>query len=68
MDAWHVSLDHAHKRVDRSALYFCGFPTLQHIKHKVSVRVCAQTSDLVINKQPLHEQQVLISSLSLARL
>uniref|UniRef100_A0A7N6A9N5 5'-3' exoribonuclease 1 n=1 Tax=Anabas testudineus TaxID=64144 RepID=A0A7N6A9N5_ANATE len=34
MDAWQVSLDHDYKRVDRSALYFCGFPTLQHIKHK----------------------------------
>ncbi|XP_072220368.1 5'-3' exoribonuclease 1 [Leuresthes tenuis] len=34
MDAWQVPLDHVSKRVDRSALYFCGFPTLQHIKHK----------------------------------
>uniref|UniRef100_A0A3Q2FUM3 5'-3' exoribonuclease 1 n=1 Tax=Cyprinodon variegatus TaxID=28743 RepID=A0A3Q2FUM3_CYPVA len=34
MDAWHVALDHVSKRVDRSALYFCGFPTLHHIKHK----------------------------------
>ncbi|RVE61693.1 hypothetical protein OJAV_G00172970 [Oryzias javanicus] len=34
MDAWHVSSDHVVKRVDRSSLYFCGFPTLQHIKHK----------------------------------
>lgn len=34
MDAWQVSLDHISKPVDRSALYFCGFPTLQHIKHK----------------------------------
>uniref|UniRef100_A0A3P8X5A2 5'-3' exoribonuclease 1 n=1 Tax=Cynoglossus semilaevis TaxID=244447 RepID=A0A3P8X5A2_CYNSE len=34
MDAWHVTLDHVSRRLDRSALYFCGFPTLQHIKHK----------------------------------
>ncbi|XP_030607543.1 5'-3' exoribonuclease 1 isoform X2 [Archocentrus centrarchus] len=34
MDAWQVALDHVSKPVDRSALYFCGFPTLQHIKHK----------------------------------
>ncbi|KAK7945419.1 hypothetical protein WMY93_001147 [Mugilogobius chulae] len=34
MDAWHVALDHVSRRVDRSALYFCGFPTLQHIPHK----------------------------------
>uniref|UniRef100_A0A8C9ZFL1 5'-3' exoribonuclease 1 n=1 Tax=Sander lucioperca TaxID=283035 RepID=A0A8C9ZFL1_SANLU len=34
MDAWHVQLDHVSRRLDRSSLYFCGFPTLQHIKHK----------------------------------
>ncbi|XP_063074870.1 5'-3' exoribonuclease 1 isoform X2 [Engraulis encrasicolus] len=34
MDAWHVSLSHKAHRVDRGALYFCGFPTLQHIRHK----------------------------------
>ncbi|XP_076018261.1 5'-3' exoribonuclease 1 [Genypterus blacodes] len=34
MDAWQVALDHVSKQVDRSALYFCGFPTLQHIRHK----------------------------------
>lgn len=40
MDAWHVRLDHVSRRFDRSALYFCGFPTLQRIKHKVCVCVC----------------------------
>uniref|UniRef100_A0A8C5NGL0 5'-3' exoribonuclease 1 n=1 Tax=Gouania willdenowi TaxID=441366 RepID=A0A8C5NGL0_GOUWI len=35
VEAWHVSLDHKSKRVDRSLLYFCGFPTLHHIKHEV---------------------------------
>ncbi|XP_070775149.1 5'-3' exoribonuclease 1 isoform X1 [Enoplosus armatus] len=34
MDAWQVPLDHISRPVDRSALYFCGFPTLQHIRHK----------------------------------
>uniref|UniRef100_A0A665V7J0 5'-3' exoribonuclease 1 n=1 Tax=Echeneis naucrates TaxID=173247 RepID=A0A665V7J0_ECHNA len=34
MDAWQVPLDHVSRRIDRSALYFCGFPTLQHIRHK----------------------------------
>uniref|UniRef100_A0A671RYU7 5'-3' exoribonuclease 1 n=1 Tax=Sinocyclocheilus anshuiensis TaxID=1608454 RepID=A0A671RYU7_9TELE len=34
MDAWRVSLDHVARRIDRGALYFCGFPTLQHIRHK----------------------------------
>lgn len=36
LDAWHVPLSHIGRSVDRSALYFCGFPTLHHIKHKVS--------------------------------
>ncbi|XP_062338193.1 5'-3' exoribonuclease 1 isoform X1 [Osmerus eperlanus] len=34
MDAWHVPLDHVGRSIDRGALYFCGFPTLQHIRHK----------------------------------
>lgn len=34
LDAWQVPLDYVSRRVDRSALYFCGFPTLQHIPHK----------------------------------
>ncbi|KAK2895723.1 5'-3' exoribonuclease 1 isoform X2 [Channa argus] len=34
MDAWQVPLGNVCKHADRSALYFCGFPTLQHIKHK----------------------------------
>ncbi|XP_041954750.1 5'-3' exoribonuclease 1 isoform X1 [Alosa sapidissima] len=34
MDAWHVSLNHVGRRIDRGSLYFCGFPTLQHIRHK----------------------------------
>lgn len=42
MDAWQVPLDFVYKRVDRSTLYFCGFPTLQHIKHKVGVCACVQ--------------------------
>lgn len=49
MDAWHVPLDHVSRRVDRSALYFCGFPTLQHIQHtfykkKAGVVVFQQSS------------------------
>ncbi|XP_051553085.1 5'-3' exoribonuclease 1 [Myxocyprinus asiaticus] len=34
IDAWRVPLDHVGRRIDRGALYFCGFPTLQHIQHK----------------------------------
>uniref|UniRef100_A0A8C4EAX6 5'-3' exoribonuclease 1 n=1 Tax=Dicentrarchus labrax TaxID=13489 RepID=A0A8C4EAX6_DICLA len=46
MDAWHVPLDYVRRPVDRSALYFCGFPTLQHIKHKVSV--CANMYNVLV--------------------
>ncbi|KAJ3594424.1 hypothetical protein NHX12_003731 [Muraenolepis orangiensis] len=34
LDSWMVSVDHVGRAADRSALYFCGFPTLQHIQHK----------------------------------
>ncbi|XP_059358130.1 5'-3' exoribonuclease 1 isoform X1 [Carassius carassius] len=34
MDAWRVALDHVAHKIDRGSLYFCGFPTLQHIHHK----------------------------------
>ncbi|XP_072524697.1 5'-3' exoribonuclease 1 isoform X2 [Salminus brasiliensis] len=34
VDAWRVSLDYVSRKIDRSTLYFCGFPTLQHIRHK----------------------------------
>uniref|UniRef100_A0A8C2GM88 5'-3' exoribonuclease 1 n=1 Tax=Cyprinus carpio TaxID=7962 RepID=A0A8C2GM88_CYPCA len=34
IDAWRVSQDHVAHKIDRGALYFCGFPTLQHIRHK----------------------------------
>ncbi|XP_068604868.1 5'-3' exoribonuclease 1 [Brachionichthys hirsutus] len=34
VDAWHVPLEHISKPIDRSELYFCGFPTLQRIEHK----------------------------------
>uniref|UniRef100_A0A8C2DTV3 5'-3' exoribonuclease 1 n=1 Tax=Cyprinus carpio TaxID=7962 RepID=A0A8C2DTV3_CYPCA len=36
IDAWRVSQDHVAHKIDRGALYFCGFPTLQHIRHKVN--------------------------------
>lgn len=60
MDAWHVALDHVSRRFDRSSLYFCGFPTLQHIKHKVCVCVCAVYS-LYTAMQYNHSNTVLVS-------
>ncbi|XP_019724925.1 5'-3' exoribonuclease 1 isoform X2 [Hippocampus comes] len=38
LDAWQVPLSHTGRSVDRSALYFCGFPTLHHIKHKFNMK------------------------------
>ncbi|XP_062844224.1 5'-3' exoribonuclease 1 [Trichomycterus rosablanca] len=40
LDAWRVPLDFVGRRIDRSALYFCGFPTLQHIRHKFFRKKC----------------------------
>uniref|UniRef100_A0A452QP32 5'-3' exoribonuclease 1 n=1 Tax=Ursus americanus TaxID=9643 RepID=A0A452QP32_URSAM len=35
LDAWRVDISkNKITRVDQKALYFCGFPTLKHIKHK----------------------------------
>ncbi|KAI1882663.1 hypothetical protein AGOR_G00237200 [Albula goreensis] len=49
MDAWQVPLDGVARRVDVGSLYFCGFPTLRHIKHtfhkkKAGVVVFQQSS------------------------
>ncbi|XP_066455607.1 5'-3' exoribonuclease 1 isoform X2 [Eleutherodactylus coqui] len=39
LDAWHVSMgDNKITNVNKSALYFCGFPTLKHIKHTFSLK------------------------------
>ncbi|KAG5847732.1 hypothetical protein ANANG_G00129340 [Anguilla anguilla] len=51
MDAWRVPLDTVVKRVEASLLYFCGFPTLRHIRHtfckkKAGVVVFQQSSSL----------------------
>ncbi|XP_042521640.1 5'-3' exoribonuclease 1 isoform X2 [Dipodomys spectabilis] len=35
LDAWHIDINKSKlTNVDQKALYFCGFPTLKHIKHK----------------------------------
>ncbi|XP_040283999.1 5'-3' exoribonuclease 1 isoform X3 [Bufo bufo] len=39
LDAWVVSMgDNKITKVNKSALYFCGFPTLKHIKHTFSLK------------------------------
>ncbi|XP_054431065.1 5'-3' exoribonuclease 1 [Pteronotus mesoamericanus] len=42
LDAWHVDISkNKITRVDQKALYFCGFPTLKHIKHKFFLKKSA---------------------------
>ncbi|XP_053774490.1 5'-3' exoribonuclease 1 isoform X2 [Desmodus rotundus] len=42
LDAWHVDIsENKITRVDQKALYFCGFPTLKHIKHKFFLKKSA---------------------------
>ncbi|XP_028906650.1 5'-3' exoribonuclease 1 isoform X2 [Ornithorhynchus anatinus] len=65
LDAWHVDISHnTITKVDQKALYFCGFPTLKHIKHKfylkkAGVQVFQQSSrgenmllEIHVNEQP----------------
>ncbi|XP_070701631.1 5'-3' exoribonuclease 1 isoform X2 [Pempheris klunzingeri] len=59
MDAWHVRLDHVGRSVDRSALYFCGFPTLQHIKHKF----CKKKSGVVVFQQSSRGENMMLEIL-----
>ncbi|KAJ8357875.1 hypothetical protein SKAU_G00206690 [Synaphobranchus kaupii] len=47
MDAWHVPLDGAAKRPHTGLLYFCGFPTLKHIKHTF----CKKKAGVVVFQQ-----------------
>ncbi|KAJ0058968.1 hypothetical protein NL108_003310, partial [Boleophthalmus pectinirostris] len=60
MDAWHVPLDHVSRRVDRSALYFCGFPTLQHIPHKFYKK----KSGVVVFQQSSRGENMMLEILS----
>lgn len=60
MDAWHVSLGHVSRRVDRSALYFCGFPTLQHIPHKFYKK----KSGVVVFQQSSRGENMMLEILS----
>nr|XP_057944195.1 5'-3' exoribonuclease 1 isoform X2 [Doryrhamphus excisus] len=59
MDAWHVPLNHISKSVDRSALYFCGFPTLHHIKHKFNMK----KSGVLVFQQPSRGENMMLEIL-----
>ncbi|CAN9503342.1 unnamed protein product [Ophioblennius macclurei] len=60
IDAWKVCLDHKSKRVDRSVLYFCGFPTLHHIKHKFYKK----KSGVVVFQQSSRGENMMLDILS----
>ncbi|XP_041119571.1 5'-3' exoribonuclease 1-like isoform X2 [Polyodon spathula] len=64
MDAWHVDPSYAGIKVHNSDVYFCGFPTLKHIKHKFykkknSVQVFQQSSrgeSMMLEIMPIDEE------------
>ncbi|KAG7320040.1 hypothetical protein KOW79_017183 [Hemibagrus wyckioides] len=60
MDAWRVPLDTVVHRIDRSVLYFCGFPTLQHIHHKFYRR----KSGVVVFQQSSRGENMMLEILS----
>uniref|UniRef100_A0A4W4G951 5'-3' exoribonuclease 1 n=1 Tax=Electrophorus electricus TaxID=8005 RepID=A0A4W4G951_ELEEL len=60
IDAWRVSQDYVGRRIDRSALYFCGFPTLQHIRHKFYKK----KSGVVVFQQSSRGENMMLDILS----
>ncbi|XP_068136887.1 5'-3' exoribonuclease 1 isoform X2 [Hyperolius riggenbachi] len=80
LDAWHVDMvDNKITNVNKSALYFCGFPTLKHIKHtfslkKTGVQVFQQSSrgenmilNIVVNEDPDNNAVDAVSSAVLGK-
>ncbi|XP_060722980.1 5'-3' exoribonuclease 1 isoform X2 [Tachysurus vachellii] len=60
MDAWRVPLHTVIRRIDRSTLYFCGFPTLQHIQHKFYKK----KSGVVVFQQSSRGENMILEILS----
>uniref|UniRef100_A0A8C0GMW3 5'-3' exoribonuclease 1 n=1 Tax=Chelonoidis abingdonii TaxID=106734 RepID=A0A8C0GMW3_CHEAB len=57
LDAWHVEITHNKiTKVNKSALYFCGFPTLKHIAHKF----CLKKSGVQVFQQSSHGENMLL--------
>uniref|UniRef100_A0A8D0GYH6 Uncharacterized protein n=1 Tax=Sphenodon punctatus TaxID=8508 RepID=A0A8D0GYH6_SPHPU len=57
LDAWHVAITHNKITiVDKNAIYFCGFPTLKHIKHKFYLRKCG----VQVFQQSSHGENMLL--------
>ncbi|XP_061746644.1 5'-3' exoribonuclease 1-like [Nerophis ophidion] len=59
MDAWHVPLKHLYRTLDTSATYFCGFPTLRHIKHEFHMK----KSGVVVFQQSSRGENMMLSIL-----
>ncbi|XP_062494995.1 5'-3' exoribonuclease 1 isoform X8 [Pezoporus occidentalis] len=57
LDAWHVEITHNKiTKINKSALYFCGFPTLKHIKHKFYLR----KSGVQVFQQSSHGENMIL--------
>uniref|UniRef100_A0A8B9THX6 5'-3' exoribonuclease 1 n=1 Tax=Anas platyrhynchos TaxID=8839 RepID=A0A8B9THX6_ANAPL len=57
LDAWHVEITHNQiTKINKSALYFCGFPTLKHIKHKF----CLRKSGVQVFQQSSHGENMML--------
>ncbi|XP_065412984.1 5'-3' exoribonuclease 1 isoform X1 [Chrysemys picta bellii] len=57
LDAWHVEIIHNKiTKVNTSALYFCGFPTLKHIAHKFYLK----KSGVQVFQQSSHGENMLL--------
>ncbi|KAM9378407.1 5'-3' exoribonuclease 1-like [Phaethornis superciliosus] len=57
LDAWHVEVTHNKiTKINKSALYFCGFPTLKHIKHKFYLR----KSGVQVFQQSSHGENMML--------
>ncbi|XP_067851147.1 5'-3' exoribonuclease 1 isoform X3 [Heptranchias perlo] len=60
LEAWRVDLSYTLKHaVDKGSLYFCGFPTLKHIKHKFYLR----KSGVQVFQQPSRGENMLLELL-----
>ncbi|XP_039413261.1 5'-3' exoribonuclease 1 isoform X1 [Corvus cornix cornix] len=57
LDAWHVEITHNKiTKINKSALYFCGFPTLKHIKHKFYLK----KSGVQVFQQSSHGENMIL--------
>ncbi|KAM7013423.1 5'-3' exoribonuclease 1 [Passerculus sandwichensis] len=57
LDAWHVEITHNKiTKINKSALYFCGFPTLKHIKHKFYLK----KSGVQVFQQSSHGENMML--------